>query len=61
MRFLKAQFRGMLVGLGVLIVWATLDWFSAKCGVPTGLARSYSDTFFAATAGAAIVFCGQSS
>lgn len=56
MRFLKAQAKGLVVGLGVLVVWASLDWLAHQAGLPFGQHRSYWATLWAATAGAATVF-----
>ncbi len=57
MTFLKSQGKGMIVGAFVVALWAFLDWFSAKHGLPLGRsARDYGETFFAATAGAGAVF-----
>jgi len=59
MQFLKANAKGLLVGLSVTAVWASADWFAARYGLPFGRDRNYWDTIWAATAGAAGVFVWQ--
>lgn len=60
MSFLAAQAKAIAVGFVVLVVWAAMDWLSAKHGLPFGRDRNYFDTFFGAAAGASIVFMAQS-
>lgn len=61
MNFLKAQAKGFLVGTFVAVLWAALDWFGSKHGLPVQATRSYSDVLFGATAGAGVVFMMWSS
>jgi hypothetical protein len=56
MDFVKAQAKGFLVGIIVMVLWAAFDAISAQIGLPPGATRSYSGTLFAAAAGAGVVF-----
>lgn len=56
MGFWKAQRKGALIGLAVIVIWASLDWLTMMVGWRVAMTRDYLDAFCAATAGAAAVY-----